>query len=297
MRIAVTGAGGTLGQALCFRLTDSSTFLALNREAADITSLTSLRTALAAHGPDVIINCAAATDVDRCEKEPDWAYSVNAWGAWAVATVAAELEARLIHISTDFVFPGDATTPYSEWDATDPVNVYGASKLAGERSALQANPRTLVVRTQWLYGPGGDNFALLMLRLAEKRREQGLRVVADQTGTPTYTPHLARKLLWLAEQDQGLNGVMHVNNAGSATRLEWVQQLFEAAGWGEVPLAPAASEEFPTPARRPTYSVLRRHALELMGADDMPAWQEGVVEYVERLREDPEARALLHPDR
>jgi len=284
-----------LGQALESLLTARHLAQPLRHAQADVADPESLRAALTPFGPDVIINCAAATDVDRCETDPEWAYRVNADGARNVAAIAAELGARLIHLSTDFVFSGEADAPYPEEAPTAPINVYGASKLAGEEAVLERLPGTLVVRTQWLYGPAGGNFAALMLRLASRRPPGGLRVVDDQTGAPTYTPHLARKLIWLAEQPaERFAGRLHVNNAGSATRREWAAEVLRAAGWQGVAVHPASSAEFPTPARRPRYSVLRRGVLERAGADDMPPWPAGVVEYIRVLATDNESRSLLN---
>jgi len=282
VRSVILGGGGMLGQDLADELAGRHECRALERESLDVTDRDRLSRALADGAPDVVVNCAAATNVDRCETERDWAYRVNAWGAWNVAAACRDLGARLVHISTDFVFSGETDRPYEEWDATGPISVYGASKLAGEDAVLRSGCRATIVRTQWLYGSGGKSFATAILGAAEKRPPEGLRVVADQFGAPTYTRHLARKLVWLIEA--GVDGLYHINNAGECSRSEWAGELVRLAGIEGVPVQPIAAAEWPAPARRPRRSTLRRYALELMGADDLPDWRAGLAEYVAELR-------------
>jgi dTDP-4-dehydrorhamnose reductase len=281
MKVAVLGAGGMLGTDLCRVLGERHEVTALGRE-TDITELPLLTKRLRAAKPEVVINCAAATHVDRCEREPDWAYRVNAWGAWSAASACESLEARLIHLSTDFVFSGETERPYTEWDATGPVSVYGASKMAGETAVFRACRRASVVRTQWLYGRGGPSFPRAILQAARKNPEGGLRVVNDQWGAPTYTGHLARKLAWLV--DFPADGLYHFNNAGECSRWEWAVRMLELAGIN-VPVQAIASHEWPTPARRPRRSTLRRYALELIGADDLRPWEEGLAAWCEECRQ------------
>lgn len=282
--VAILGAGGMLARDLVTVLSLTCQVVALDRERCDITSLEQARAALAETKADTVINCAAATDVDRCEREPEWAYRVNAWGARNVAAACEARGSRLLHISTDFVFPGDADRPYHEWDDVSPINLYGHSKLAGEREVLQLCSSSTVVRTQWLYGCHGRSFPRAILHRAKTRPEGGLRIVDDQIGAPTWTVHLARKIAWLVEQ-QTPPGVFHINNAGECNRYEWAVELLRAAGLDEVPVTPCKSSEFKTDARRPSRSTLRRLALEYAGSDDMPDWREGVAGYVAELRE------------
>lgn len=282
MRIAVLGSGGMLGQDLCPALEARHEVIPVPREAADVTEPGALLAYLEPERPDVLINCAAATDVDRCEQEPDWAYRVNAWGAWSAASVAEALQARFIHLSTDFVFSGERGREYHEWDPTDPVSLYGASKLAGEQAVWRACRRASVVRTQWLYGRGGRSFPRAILNAAARAGETGLRIVTDQVGAPTYTRHLARKLAWLVEWPA--DGLYHINNGGECTRYAWARETLALAGM-EVPLTGIRSEDWPTPARRPARSTLRRYALELMGQDDMPDWRAGLADYIQELRD------------
>lgn len=270
-----------LGQDLCPILEERHEVIPVPREVVDVTDAAALTGYLREGRPDLVINCAAATDVDRCEQEPDWAYRVNAWGAWSAATAAEAAGARLIHISTDFVFPGRSGRMHHEWDPTQPINLYGASKLAGEDAVWRACRRASVVRTQWLYGRGGRSFPRAILNAAARAGETGLRVVTDQVGAPTYTRHLARKLAWLAEWPA--DGLYHINNAGECSRFQWAQETLAMAGL-EVAVTGISSEEWPTPAERPAYSTLRRYALELMGQDDLPHWREGLAEYLQELR-------------
>jgi dTDP-4-dehydrorhamnose reductase len=254
----------------------------LGRDELDITSRDALAARLSRSPVDWVINCAAATDVDRCEREPEWAYAVNAQGAGNVAAACEAVGARLIHLSTDFVFSGELRRPYVETDAVDPINVYGASKLAGEREVMTHCPGATIVRTQWLYGRHGRSFPRAILNRAKSHPVEGLRVVSDQTGAPTWTVHLARKLAWLVETP--IPGIVHLNNAGECTRHEWAIELLRAARFDDVHVAECLSSEFKTDARRPTHSTLRRLALEKAGADDMPDWREGVAGFVAELR-------------
>ena len=235
----------------------------------DVTDTSAVRDALA--GADLVINCAAYTDVDGAEADPAAADAVNTRGARNVAEAAA----RVIYVSTDYVFDGSKPGAYVESDATGPLSEYGRSKLEGERATLTASPHSLVVRTSWLFGAAGGNFVDTMLRLAEERDE--LRVVDDQIGCPTFTGHLAEALVTLARGEARLadghsaHGVLHVAGAGSCTWFEFARTIFESAGV-EMHVEPCTTDEFPRPARRPANSVLRSER----GAPELPSWQEGL---------------------
>jgi dTDP-4-dehydrorhamnose reductase len=283
MRVVVLGANGMLGRDLCPILAERHEVVALDHGEGDVTDGAALRSRLRAEQPDVVVNCAAATNVDLCETERDWAYRVNAWGAWNAAASAEAAGARIIHISTDFVFSGDTDRPYAEWDPVAPLSVYGESKLAGETAVFRAASRASVVRTQWLYGRQGKSFPRAILNAATKTPEAGLRVVSDQYGAPTYTRHLARKLLWLVEWHA--DGLYHVNNAGECSRDRWAAEALRLAGLMDVAVHPIRTDEWPAPARRPARSTLGRYALELMGSDDLPSWEAGLAEFVQELRE------------
>ena len=230
----------------------------------DVTDAAAVRAAL---GGATVINCAAYTNVDGAESETEAAHAVNAGGARNVAEAAA----RVVYVSTDYVFDGAKADPYVESDETGPIQQYGHSKLEGERATAEANPDHLVVRSSWLFGAGGKNFVETMLTLARERDR--LPVVDDQVGSPTFTGHLAEALVALA--DGGERGVLHVAGSGSCSWFEFARTIFERAGQ-DAELRPCTTEEFPRPARRPANSVL----VSERGAPGLPAWQDGLDAYL-----------------
>jgi dTDP-4-dehydrorhamnose reductase len=232
----------------------------------DVTDAAAVREALAR--AEVVINCAAYTDVDGAESHPERAHAVNADGARNVAAAAAEAGAAVIYVSTDYVFDGGKSAPYVESDPTGPLQEYGHSKLEGERATLDANPRALVVRSSWLFGAGGSNFVETMLRLGRERAE--LRVVDDQVGCPTFTRHLAEAIVALAGRDE--RGVLHIAGGGSCSWFEFARAILEHA---DADVRPCATEDFPRPARRPANSVL----VSERGAPELPHWREGLDAY------------------
>src|SRR5579884_4068506 len=211
MRILVTGGRGMLGSDVCRCFAERGDEVTpVTTDDFDIADAKRTRDAVLAAKPDVVVHTAAFTDVDGCERNPDEAYRVNALGTWSVASACAEAGAKLIHISTDFVFDGEKAEPYTEFDAPNPLGVYGASKLAAENLARTACARHFIVRSSWLFGPHGKCFPKVILRAAETKSE--LTVVADQRGTPTYTPDLAAALTGLPELE--LYGTYHIVNGG-----------------------------------------------------------------------------------
>ena len=269
-----------LGTDLCPILEERHEVVPLGRVDADVTDLEALLRAFREHQAGVVIHAAAETDVDGCEGDPDHAYRVNGWGAWAAATAAEAVGARFVLISMDFVFDGESDRPYTEFDPVHPISVYGTSKLAGEEAAQRACRRCTIVRTQWLYGRNGASFPRAILKAASGGGP--LQVVADQVGSPTYTRHFAQKLRWLIEQR--CDGVYHFSNSGAASRWEWACEILRLAGHREVEVQKARTSEFPRPARRPAYSVLRHLALEMRKADDIPAWQDGLSAFIDELK-------------
>jgi dTDP-4-dehydrorhamnose reductase len=235
----------------------------------DVTDAAAVQSTLA--GADLVINCAAYTNVDGAEADPTAAHAVNARGARNVAEAAA----RVIYVSTDYVFDGSKPDAYVESDATGPLSEYGRSKLEGERATLTASPHSLVVRASCLFGAGGRNFVDTMLRLAGERDE--LMVVDDQIGCPTFTGHLADALVALARGEARMadghsaHGVLHVAGSGSCTWFEFACKIFESAG-APIQVQPCSTDEFPRPARRPANSVLRSER----GAPELPSWQDGL---------------------
>jgi dTDP-4-dehydrorhamnose reductase len=223
--------------------------------------------------PDAVVNCAAWTDVDGAESDEDAATAINGDGAGHVAAAAAEAGAFVVHVSTDYVFAGDATEPYAEADPTGPRTAYGRSKLAGERAVAAAAPGAhAIVRTAWLFGPHGKNFVDTILRLGGER--DALNVVADQIGSPTFTGHLAQALVTIAETRP--NGVLHVAGGGRCSWYELARETFERAGMA-VRVRPCTTAEYPLPAPRPAFSVLgsSRH-----DHPTLPPWQEGLAAHL-----------------
>jgi dTDP-4-dehydrorhamnose reductase len=259
----VTGAGGMLGQDV-MRLAGSDA-LGLTRADLDVTDRDAVRATI---GPDdVVINCAAWTDVDGAETHPDEAMRVNRDGARNVAEAAG----TVIYVSSDYVFDGSKSTPWVESDQINPLSEYGRSKAEGERATLAANPRSHIVRTSWLFGVGGGNFIATILRLGAER--DSLRVVDDQVGQPTYTGHLAESLLEIAGRDEF--GIHHRSGHGHCSWYELARFVFETAGV-DCEIEPCTTAEFPRPAPRPAYSVLGSERAE----PSLPDWQQGVTEYL-----------------
>jgi len=272
MRVLVLGAAGQLGSAICTVLSNEFDVIPATRIQTDITSLSQLRVLVAEAKPDVIINSAAYTDVDGCELNPDKAFLVNALGARNVAIVAREIGAKLVHISTDYVFDGCKDSPYLEFDQPNPINVYGASKLLGETLVKEQTHRFFIIRTAWLYGKTGKNFVKTMLSLAREQKE--IRVVNDQWGTPTCVEDLARQIGKLIPTE--LYGTYHCTSQGSCTWFEFAQEIFRLAKIN-IQIKPITSEEVPRPAKRPKNSVLENYMLKLQGLDIMPPWREALA--------------------
>jgi dTDP-4-dehydrorhamnose reductase len=217
-----------------------------------------------------VINCAAYTNVDGAEEHEETATRVNGDGAGNVAAAAAAVGALVVYPSTDYVFDGAKREPYVEDDPVCPRSAYGRSKLAGEWTTAEANPRHAIVRTSWLFGVAGKNFAATMLGLTGP-----VKVVADQVGCPTYTGHLAKALVALATD--GLTGVVHVAGSGACSWHEFAAEIFSQAGKDDVELTPCTTAEYPLPAPRPAYSVL---ASERPEAPRLPDWREGLRSYL-----------------
>jgi dTDP-4-dehydrorhamnose reductase len=248
-------------------------------EEADITDVDSLLGAVKdlSGPPEVIVNCAAYTEVDKAETARELAMAINADGAGNVARAAREIGARVVYVGTDYVFSGKNKNPWREDDPPNPAGWYGQTKLEGEKQTLKACPDALIVRTQWLYGPAGKNFLETMLKLADEREE--LTVVDDQYGAPTYTVDYARALKVLIEGEH--RGVYHVANSGETTWYGFAREIMARAG-RDIPVIPIATEEYPTPARRPEYSVFDMTKLQNDTGMTMPPWQDGLLAYLSR---------------
>ena len=280
--ILITGGGGMLAHALDRALrARGHTPVALGRAACDLTNPGHLDQAFRAHRPAVLLNCAAYTKVDLCEEQPDLADAVNGFALEHLAGLAKSHGTTLVHFSTDFVFDGRSARPYLPHDPTNPLSAYGRSKLLGERMVRRVGPPGwLVVRTAWLYGPGGPSFPQTMLTLA--RQGVPLRVVSDQVGSPTYTADLADATLDLV--DRRAAGVWHLANAGQTSWFDFAAAILDEFGVaGGAGLTPTTSEQWkasrPKSATRPQYSVLDTSAYAALAGRPMRPWREALRAY------------------
>jgi dTDP-4-dehydrorhamnose reductase len=274
LKILVTGAAGQLGQCLDVACRQHEV-VGLDRHALDITELVKVREAISKYRPDLLINASAFNDVDGAESRVREAYAINAVGPRILAVATAAHGIPVLHVSTDYVFDGTSQRPYHEFDATNPLSTYGASKLAGEEAVRSLNPKHYVVRTAWLFWESGRNFLTSMYGLAARPE---LRVASDQFGSPTYVPHLAVGISQLIETEAF--GTYHLAGRGGASRWELVSDLFRRLDVTSS-VFPVSHREFPTPAQRPSYSVLtsvQKPHIEL------PSWQEGLEEFPSRLK-------------
>ncbi|ROS31206.1 dTDP-4-dehydrorhamnose reductase [Cellulomonas sp. PhB150] len=270
MRWVVAGANGMLGQDLVRRLAgDGADVVGLGRGDLDVTDLEAATRALA--GADVVVNCAAYTAVDAAEADEAAAFAVNGVGAQVVARAAWGAGARLVHISTDYVFDGHATTPYAEGAPIAPRSAYGRTKAAGEWAVRAEHPAALVVRTAWLYGAGGPCFPKTIARVAAERG--GLDVVADQVGQPTWTADLADLVVRLVAAGAPV-GTYHGTSSGDVSWHGFAQAVVAAAGLDPAIVAPTTSAAFVRPAPRPAYSVLGHDALHAAGVAPIGRWDE-----------------------
>jgi len=274
VRALIFGAGGQVGRALVASPPAGAAVTALDRQGCDIGDAEAVRRAVEAARPDLIFNAAAYTAVDRAESEPEAAARINDAGAGQVAAAAEAAGARLVHISTDFVFSDGDGVPIPPAHALSPRGVYAATKAAGERAVAAAAPGALIVRTAWVYAPVGANFVNTMLRLLREREE--VRVVADQKGTPTWAPSLAGALWRLAEL--GASGIHHFTDDGEASWHDFAAAIAEdGAEAGLIPagrrVVPISTADYPTPAPRPAYSVLDKSETWALLGGPPPHWR------------------------
>jgi len=284
MKILLTGSTGQVGYELARSLQGLGEVVAVDRNVMDLSNLDQVRDVIRTVRPQLIVNPAAYTAVDKAESEPELAYRVNAEAPGLMAQEAKLLGAAMVHYSTDYVFDGSLPTARSEEDATGPINVYGASKLAGERAIVAAGIDYLIFRTSWVYGMRGKNFLLTMLRLASERDE--LRVVADQHGAPTWSRTIADTTALVLAQAaadarrggtdwwQQNSGVYHLSAQGQTTWCDFTRAIVEAAGL-ECRVLPIGSADYPTPARRPHYSVLSSERL-MSRFCRLPDWKQAL---------------------
>ncbi len=283
MRIIVAGAGGMLGQDLVAVLRGRGhAVTAAARAHLDVTDPLSCASAVAGH--EVVVNCAAYTAVDDAEGNEPLAFAVNAAGAAVVARAARNAGARMVHLSTDYVFSGDASAPYAEDAPLAPVSAYGRSKAAGEWAVRAECPDSFVVRTAWLYGAGGPSFVRTMARLAA--RHETLDVVDDQRGQPTATSDLARFIGALVESDAP-PGAYHGTCEGEATWCGLAREVFRLLGLDPGRVRPTTTEAYPRPARRPAYSVLGHAKWRAHDLPPMPGWQSALAATIADVVADP----------
>jgi dTDP-4-dehydrorhamnose reductase len=283
MRIMITGSKGQLG-ADCDRiLRRRHEVMALAKDEMDITNVSGVDARIKQFLPDVIINCAAYTQVDRCETEKKAAWKVNVSGAKNLAGCAEKYGSRLIHVSTDYVFDGlkSLPEPYVEDDETNPVSYYGMTKLEGEKAVKIATDRFIIVRTAWLYGIGGHNFLKTMLKLSSKSSDNKIKVVNDQFGSPTWTYRLALQIEKLIETDY--RGIFHATAEGYCTWYELATYFLKKM---DVPhgMIPCTTREYPTPAVRPMNSILENRNLKDKRINIMAHWKTDVDEFVFKFR-------------
>jgi len=281
MKVLITGSGGQVGRALLRSVPNAVSAHGLSRSDLDLTDSNAITKAFEQYRPDLVINAAAYTAVDRAEQEEEQAFQVNALAVEALAKACAKHSARLLHISTDFVFDGASSTPYKPGSNPAPQSVYGRSKLAGEQAVL-ASPNNLLVRTAWVYSGDGHNFVQTMLKLMGEKDD--LRVVSDQIGTPTHASSLARGL-WALVQAEA-KGILHYTDTGVASWYDFAIAIQEeACALGllkrQIPILPITTIDYPTPARRPPYSVLDKSETWRMIGEPAQHWR---VELREMLR-------------
>ena len=294
MKILITGGKGQLGRDLEKVLlnTGKCELTCLGHDALDITKPGNVQQVVLTNRPEVIIHAAANTNVDQCELDKDSAYLVNALGSRNVAVAAAKIGAKLVYISTDYVFGVRSShltfvelcgraIPYTEFDLPDPINVYGKSKLAGEQYVANLSNKYFIVRTSWLYGRHGKNFVKTMLDLAKEKNE--VSVVNDQVGSPTYTKDLARFLAELIQTE--LYGIYHATNSGFCSWFDFARAIFQMAGLDQVKVRPASTPELNRPAPRPAYSVLDNYCIRLEGLPALRPWEEALQEFLSEIQE------------
>lgn len=282
MRTLIFGANGQLGRDLARLFARFGTVHGVDLPEVDIVAPGAADAVAASFKPDLVVNAAAYTDVEGAEDHAEAAFAVNRDGAGHVAAAAGALGTPVVYYSTDFVFDGTKGAPYVPEDVTAPLSVYAASKAAGEQATRARNPRHFVVRTAWLYGPGGNNFVEKILRAAAARPE--LAVVEDETGSPTHTYDLAEATAALVRTEAW--GVYHVVNAGACSRYEFAREILRLAGLA-TPVRPCKASDYPAKARRPVCAILSNERFEAVTGCVMRDWRGALKHYIERRQQHP----------
>ncbi|SDW82262.1 dTDP-4-dehydrorhamnose reductase [Paenibacillus sp. PDC88] len=286
MKVLVTGAAGQLGKDVVLLLQSKGCeILACDRQTLDITNSEQCKAVVTGFSPQAIIHCAAYTAVDAAETDVEGAYLVNATGSRNLAVAAEKIGAKIVYISTDYVFNGQSSEPYHEYDNTDPQSIYGKSKRAGEVLTQSLSSRYFIVRTSWVYGLHGSNFVKTMLKLGQEKPL--LNVVNDQKGSPTYTVDLAAFLYELIQTEK--YGIYHASNSGSCTWYEFTQAILEDAAQVldmkvTASLEPCTTDMFPRPAPRPQNSVMEHLAIRTNGLTDLRPWREGLNDFLAEMK-------------
>ncbi len=284
-KVIVTGVGGQLGWSIKQLSGQYPTldFVFTDVAEMDLTKQDSIKHFIQQNPPDYFIHCAAYTAVDKAETEKDLALAINATAVGTIAEECAKVDAKLIAISTDYVFDGNGTKPYLPYDETDPLNYYGYSKWLGEKAALESNPQTIIIRTSWVYCEHGSNFVKTMLRLMKERDE--LKVVDDQVGSPTYAPDLAKAILDIViELENGNNhkGIYHFSNDGIISWFDFATAIKELSSLN-CHVLPLPSAAYPTPAKRPAYSGLNKDSIQSDFHIQLKHWKLSLQVCLERL--------------
>ncbi len=278
MKVLVTGAGGMLAEDLTSCLSERGyEIAALPRNRLDITDLGAIRAAANKSEPELVINCAAYTKVDKAEKEETRALTVNGFGVQNLCLLCQERDIPLVHFSTDYVFDGTKESPYTIHDEPNPISAYARSKILGEKYILWLLSKFYLIRTSWLFGLYGKNFIETMLEIGQ--REKQISVVNDQRGCPTWTYHLAQAVIDLIETER--YGIYHITNSEPTTWFEFAREIFRLSG-RDIEVLPVTSDQFPRPARRPQNSVLDPFPLTEVLVRGMPSWRQALKEYLQR---------------
>lgn len=275
-KVLITGANGQLGKELVELFTEKGfEVYGLGRDKMDITNEAQVQEVISTVKPNIVLHSAAHTQVDLAESEPDQAFRINAYGTRNVAVAAEAVGAKLVYVSTDYVFDGTTDEPYNEFSPTSPLGVYGKSKLAGEQFVRDLHSNFFIVRTSWVYGTHGANFVKTMLKLGQERKE--LSVVADQIGCPTYTLDLAHAILELVDTQK--YGVYHISNSGSCSWYEFAKEIFKVSDM-EVQVNPCTTADFPRPAARPANSVFEHMSIKLNKLTPIRHWREALSSFL-----------------
>ncbi|WP_312369288.1 dTDP-4-dehydrorhamnose reductase [Lachnoclostridium sp.] len=280
MRVVVTGVNGQLGYDVVKELKKQGfTAIGLTRENLDITDENQVMRTIREINPEAVIHCAAYTAVDLAEEETEKSLRVNALATSNLAKACAEIHAKMIYVSTDYVFPGEGEKPYETLDQVAPINWYGQTKYEGEQAVLRELESYFIVRVSWVFGKNGKNFVRTMLRLSEEKST--VSVVADQIGSPTYTVDLARCLVDMIKSDK--YGIYHATNEGFCSWYDFAKEIFRMSG-RNITVQPLTSDEFPVKAKRPKNSRLSKEKLTEQGFERLPSWQDALSRYLNELQ-------------